>query len=125
MMSGRVPSYVKYPGPPSDLPEPTPAAVRVRYNPGEFVTPNPAAGTPLTQTYKLDKSVKLPEFDGTGDVKGFLKRFDFQCSNLYCGAYVPDDKKRTYLFSQLKGTAALWLESLQEDWGSWDYATLI
>jgi hypothetical protein len=41
------------------------------------------------------------------------------------GAEVTDEGKKSYLISQLKGTAALWLEGLAGDWVEWDYARLV
>lgn len=71
--------------------------------------------------FKTDRSVKLPDYDGTGDVHGFVRLFNFSCDRLYFGHPVPPERKKAYLLSQLKGPAELWLEGIQEDWRAWSY----
>lgn len=68
----------------------------VRYNGGDLAM---ASQGQVTSEVKTDKTIRLPEFDGTGDVKGFMRYFDFQCNKLYFGHPVPDEQKKTYLFS--------------------------
>ena len=44
---------------------------------------------------------------------------------MHSGGEVSDDDRKGYLVSQLKGTAALWLEGLNEEWIGWDFNQLV
>lgn len=70
---------------------------------------------------KDNKRVILPEFDGTSCVKGFLNMFEYQCAEVHYGKPYSDRRKKTYLLSQLKGTAKLWIEGLGDEWYNWSY----
>ncbi len=72
-----------------------------------------------------NKRIKLPEFDGTGNVNGFLAHFKWQVGMVNTGGDVTDSERKSYLVSQLKGTAALWLEGLGEEWIEWEYSKLV
>ena len=49
-------------------------------------------------------------------MNGFLARFKWQVGMVNSGGDVTDNERKSYLVSQLKGTAALWLEGLGEEW---------
>lgn len=106
--------YSKLPPPPSDPPAPH----FTRYIEAEQVDNEPFDST------KDNKRVTLPEFDGTSCVKGFLTMFEYQCEEVHYGKPVSDRKMKTYLLSQLKGTAKLWVEGLGDAWKAWSYQEL-
>ena len=58
-----------------------------------------------------NKHVKLPEFDGTQNVRGFFVMFELGCKELGLG----EESKKASLVGRLKGSAAAWAQGLAEE----------
>ena len=57
------------------------------------------------------KHVRLPEFDGTQNVKGFMVLFELGCEEMG----LTESSKKACLAGRLKGAAAAWVQGLAED----------
>ena len=66
------------------------------------------------------KHVRLPEFDGSGNVQGFLTVFERNCRILG----MDQETMLGSLMGKLSGAAASWLQGHEEDTLYWDYLTL-
>ncbi len=78
------PSYTQQPQP--AYPPPPPLSLRADTH---------ASVAPIRD----NKRVKLPEFDGSGNINGFLARFKWQVERVHSGGEVGDDDRKGYLVS--------------------------
>lgn len=69
-----------------------------------FDIPPPLPTVPPASSYG-DRNIKLPTFDGTGNVRGFFSVFDAMCGKLLAGKADKDELQKLYLIARLEDSA--------------------